>query len=631
MLQQFYKQIASVTEPILYQDAWRYHPGPVLLLAGPGTGKTHQLALRLRDLVDVHGVDPESITVITFTKEAARNMRSRISDETRTDVYIPPDKRPRRVTTMHSLGQEIVRSYRDVLGLAEDFRVVAKDVLRRVLFTDAALLVGADEAAGLEADRTRRQGISADPGSRTEAVVNKYESILRKNMAIDYDDQIMLACHVLREDDSARGVYAATAQHLLVDEYQDINAAQRDLITLLSGQHPEGLFVVGDDDQSIYGFRGGSPQYIRAFGNEYEQGRVLSLNLSRRCTDKIVHSALQVVEAFDPARVSKPPPEFVTGKTNAARVEFHNVATEDQEAKAIAAIAQKAVRRQQDVLILIPARQYADRIKRELRRVNLSYDHPPSIDDTGIARVLDVYEWLESPTDNLALRLCLHFLCESGAVGVPTARVRSAAAREKRQAALTEIAGLWAKVIHGDKDLWSVLQEAASNKNGTVPSLHEKLKELYDLRKSGLEEFLAKIAKDFRPWSNQEAFTKELRSWREELLARSPAAEVRILTLQGAKGLEADVVCVVGFTEGILPRRDVTEEELAEAARLAYVSLTRAKEHLHLFHARKRDASTTYLENSFNLKASCLVGVIDKEHIQEQYHQAPSKKRKKPS
>src|SRR2546422_6751002 len=115
-------------------EAWRREPGPILLIAGPGTGKTHQLALRIKDLVENKNVPPASITIITFTKDAADNMRHRIADEEKCDVYISPERRPGRIATMHSLGLEIIRANREKLGLPEDFQVITDSRLRKVLF-----------------------------------------------------------------------------------------------------------------------------------------------------------------------------------------------------------------------------------------------------------------------------------------------------------------------------------------------------------------------------------------------------------------------------------------------------------------------------------------------------------------
>lgn len=609
-------------------EAWKTAAGPTLLLAGPGTGKTHQLALRIKDLVVEKGILPESITVITFTKEAADNMRRRLSDEEKPDVYLPPDKRPERITTMHSLGLEIIRAHAEELGLPDDFRVMTDSRLRRILFRDASLLCGYDEIAAQEADMLRQKGATPKSGTSSEKIIQQYETILRSNKAIDYDDQILLAVELLAQDAGIRAPYSAAATHLLVDEYQDINPAQRRLIALLSHEHPDGLFVVGDDDQSIYSFRGGTPRYIREFHVEFgSRARVKCLEQSRRCTDRVIGASLDVVREFDKWRLAKPEPIFLPQKQNGAHVTVHNVASDDQEAQLIASIAARALPRK-DVLILIPAKQYAERVKHALRKRRISYTHPPTLDDSGFALLQVIQDWIQHPDDNFALRICVEALCNSGAVGVPSKRSRSEAAKATRARCLKEIASLWHDVISGTHSLWQAHGIKAKRLGGLFGDLHERLEALQQVGPKEVHEFLSKAAKDLRPWTSIADLMKEVRVWLEELRAHGQRAEggVRIMTLQAAKGLEADIVCVLGLNEGILPRQDASSHEIEESARLAYVSMTRAKEELHLFYARKRDASTTYLEESYQLKPSRFLDAIDSKNKKPVYHPAPSAK-----
>jgi DNA helicase-2/ATP-dependent DNA helicase PcrA len=205
--------------PEIDDEAWRREPGPILLIAGPGTGKTHQLALRVKDLVEKKNVPPGSITVITFTKDAAENMRRRIADEGKPDVYITPERRPGRIATMHSLGLEIIRANREKLGLPEDFQLITGRRLRKVLFHDAALLAGFEEKEAEYAERTRQKSITPKAGDPAAKILECYQAILRANNAIDYDDQISLACCLLTENADVLAQYSATCVHLLIDEY----------------------------------------------------------------------------------------------------------------------------------------------------------------------------------------------------------------------------------------------------------------------------------------------------------------------------------------------------------------------------------------------------------------------------
>src|SRR5713226_7682057 len=172
-------------------EPWK-EEGPILLLAGPGTGKTHQLVLRIKDLVENKHVSPQSITVITFTKEAAENMRRRISNEENSEVYVPAEKRPARITTMHSLGLQIIDDHRSDLGLPEDFKILTDSRLRKILFQEVAFRCGQNESDAELADDLRRKTIPPKQGSVEEQIIHSYETILRTNRRIDFDDQILL-------------------------------------------------------------------------------------------------------------------------------------------------------------------------------------------------------------------------------------------------------------------------------------------------------------------------------------------------------------------------------------------------------------------------------------------------------
>ena len=196
---------------------------------------------------------------------------------------------------------------------------------------------------------------------------------------------------------------------------------------------------------------------------------------------------------------------------------------------------------------------------------------------------------------------------------------------------MSEVAGLWNQVIDDDATLWSVLESFAATGHPTFSLIHQKLDSLRRSADGNVHEFLGAASKELRPWSNLDGFIREISVWLEELRAHSQHSEgaVRIMTLQAAKGLEADVVCVVGLDEGVLPRLDSSPEAVTEAARLTYVSMTRAIAELHLFHARKRDASTTYLPESYALKPSRFVEAIGAAQRETKFYAAKAKKKGK--
>jgi superfamily I DNA/RNA helicase len=606
-------------------NAWCAEPGPILLLAGPGTGKTHQLAFRIKFLVEKKQVPPDALAVITFTREAAENMRRRISDEEKTEVFVSHEMRPSRIMTMHGLGLEIIRAHAALLKLPDDFDVMTDSNLRLCIFQDAAFLAGFGVKESAAAADLRQKSESVASNSNNAKIIAAYEEILRACRVIDYDDQIRLACHLLSENAQVQEKYA-TLKHLLVDEYQDINSDQRRLIELLSNNARDGLFVVGDDDQSIYRFRGGNPKYIREFRNEFgDEAQVLCLAESRRCPETIIRGGLTVLEQFDRERIRKPEPTFSQKKEGGTKVKIHCVPSDDDEAEIIARLTARALPKNR-VLILVPAKQFALKIKRALRRRKISYSHSPNLEETGLLLIREVYSWAQNPDHNLALRRCIESLCESRSVDIPSSRVRKNDQIEKRAACLRQIASLWEGVKSG-MTLWGSLEAAAKSGNPFLGEVHAKLKALRDAANSNVGDFLKVVAENMAPWSDSGDLIEEIDAWIAELRghAQQSEGEVRIMTLQSAKGLEAEIVFVLGLNDGIFPRAGSDEDMMAEVARLFYVSMTRTITELHLFHARKRDGSVTYLKDSFALKPSPFIKAIGKAFKEETYYPARAK------
>ena len=190
--------------------------GPLLLLAGPGTGKTYQLARRIKFLVEDKGVDPQTISVITFTAAAAENMRARISDPRRPDTFVESRLQPESICTMHSFGYRIIRENAGLLGLPAGLSVVQSDQTKAILMGDAAQLAGFKRSHAKEAIKCRQRGDCIPIGSREYRICDKYCSILRVCNAIDYDDQIILACRLLKERANIAVTYRTKATHLLV-------------------------------------------------------------------------------------------------------------------------------------------------------------------------------------------------------------------------------------------------------------------------------------------------------------------------------------------------------------------------------------------------------------------------------
>jgi superfamily I DNA/RNA helicase len=599
--------------------------GPLLILAGPGTGKTYQLGRRIKYLVDEVKAGPDEISVITFTNAAAANMRDRISDETHPELYVEPAKQPHNIRTMHSLGSRILHDELAVLPFKYN-RVVGDVNLLRLLCEDAAQLSGRSRIEAQKTLHCRQFGDCKASDATKCAVCKKYEQLLRSCSAIDHDDQILLACQLLRANKNLLSKYKLMCRHLLIDEYQDINAAQFELLRLLSENTREGLFVVGDDDQSIYSWRGGSSEFIRRFKGDFgEKARIESLRFSFRCHKHILEGGTAVVSKYDAGRLEKG--QYKYKVEPGLKVQVHNVASEEKEAVVVLSIVRKALP-SRDVLILVPHRGYVAVIAKVLANARISFDAPPTLPGDGLPDIACLANWLNDETDSLSFRTCLdNFIENCGSV--PSKRVRSVAQRSEREQILQAISQLWEPVLKGEHaSLWHSILKPGMD---TITLEHarrffQQVRVL--MHGDSVSGFAASVIEGLGIWKKTPAMLEEISQWVssfERSWVQGQSARVRIMTFQGAKGLEARVVCVIGVEEGTLPRKVVSAERLAEDARLFYVSATRAIDELHLFHARKRSGAVLFrdiysTDAPPDLKPSRFLSFLGKEHKESRYH-----------
>jgi DNA helicase-2/ATP-dependent DNA helicase PcrA len=597
--------------------------GPILLLAGPGTGKTYQIAKRIQSLVDIHGVDPDEITVITFTKEAARGMRNKLSQNDKPE-YIEPSKRPKNILTMHSLGFKIIAEHPGAVGLRPDVTVVTDDVLRAGLMRDAACLVGLQEKDALIALKDKgRANSAASPES--EKIVDQYNKILRACNTVDYDDQIALACEILESNSGAMAKYQASSKHLLIDEYQDINADQDRFIKLLTKGQSIGLFAVGDDDQSIYGFRGGEPTYIRKFDTEFAGAQVLQLQVSRRCRKNILDCAVALVSAYDNGRLPKADPIYKDAEDGLVCI--WNLPSEAREATQIAKMiyAKTAEGAASDFFVLIPNRNYLKPIATALRSLGVQFEvGATGNSDTDWETLKIVRRWIDEPTD-LLTRHVMELVVRSGSTSIESAKVRLEVKKKARYEFCVDIGNLWSPVLSGTSNLMTSL-ETGSKSNANIAEVFGRLFALDEGYKLGqLTKFLGSVNDSLQILLTVEEFYKCL-----SLISVEPdtssgsSASVRILSYQSSKGLEADCVFLVGLEENSIPRDDADEDGTAEEARLVFVAMTRAKKELHLLHTRTRTGASNYKTHSHTLRPSVFVTSLPKAQVEEVYVRSKS-------
>lgn len=610
--------------PLVCPEAYKEVGAPILLLAGPGTGKTYQLVMRIKYLVDECEVAPDEITVITFTNEAANGMRNKLKDEGEAE-YIEPGKRPKDILTMHSLGLSIINKGAGRVGLVPPVTVVVERILQQGIMRDAAILNDLTEVDGIRALMAKQT--ASIPSDECTQVIQTYGEILRSCNAVDFDDHISLACDILKQDAELLRECQSSARHLLIDEYQDINADQHRLIRLLAGGQEDGLFAVGDDDQSIYGFRGGDPRFIRTFSEDYPNAKILQLQISRRCLKNILDCAVALVETYDPERSPKAQPEYT--QTEPGLVKIWNCPSEPREAELIAKwiYKQTASGEAEDFFILVPNRNYVNPIAQALSALGVPHEIGTAGEENKDWDQLRlIRKWLETPSSILA-RHVIELILRSGKTSMPSNRVRKEENIQQRRDYARQVAELWQPVLRGELDLDGSL-EAAAKTSTEMAELHTVMADISAAyAEKDTVAFVEAVRNGLGIFESVGDLYKCL--WRlAGDFEQGPSAMcvTRILTYQSSKGLEADCVFIVALEESVTPSNPGDTGRTAEDARLLFVAMTRAKKELHLHYVRSRTGASTYKAESHNLRRSPFIDCLPTDQCEGQYIAAKAAK-----
>jgi DNA helicase-2/ATP-dependent DNA helicase PcrA len=509
--------------------------GPLLIVAGPGTGKTRTLTHRLAYLCAEMGVYPENCLAITFTRRAAEELRGRL------DALLGPVAEDVTVATFHGLGLRILREHPAAVGLSPAFHI-ADEAERLVALVEAG--------AGDERAARKLLGAELEPQVR-----ERYGKALRARDAVDLDDLIALPVALLRDDPALAGRYRERWSWIFVDEYQDVDAVQYELLRLLVP--PDGnLCAIGDPDQAIYSFRGADVSFFLRFGADFTDARTVRLTRNYRSAAPIVAAATQAIapstlvrgRRLDPARLDPEAPP----------VGLYAAASPADEADFV-------VRTVDELVGGLSHRSHdSGRIDSHAAPGSLSFGDIAVLyrTDAQAAAVVDALVRAGVPVQKrshnrlrdrpgvVAIARELRFA--TGLAGSLAARVRLAGQVLAERPTLDD--ELTPEDVHTGVDLLTPLAVRCGD---------------------DLERFLAEI------------------STGAEVDALDPRAEaVTLLTLHAAKGLEFPVVFLVGCEDGLLPLRlpgaPVPEGAVAEERRLFFVGLTRARDRLYVTHARRR-------------------------------------------
>jgi DNA helicase II / ATP-dependent DNA helicase PcrA len=604
--------------------------GPVLILAGAGTGKTRVITYRIAHMIR-RGIAPGNILAVTFTNKAAREMRERVTGLIGRQSKDPEDKQNKlTISTFHSLGAQILRRHIDKLGYKKNFVIYDEQeqlgAVKKILSHISSKSDKVDAAAVLAflsryKNGAVKTGAFTDDASAALArhIQSRYESALRACNAIDFDDLLLLALKLFREHSEVLEACRNRYRYVMVDEYQDTNGAQFDLVRLLTEEH-RNLCVVGDDDQSIYGWRGAEIANLLDMEKHYPEVKVIKLEQNYRSTNTILNAAnavikknarrrakalwsekgagtkilLQafesdeaeartVVEQIDYDRLAKRiswGKQAILFRTNIqsrpfemalrqAGVRYHLIGGQSyfdrREVRDLLAYLKMFVNPHDDVSLLrianVPARGLSDVTMERL--LGASQERHCSV--FSAMRHTDVQEQL-APKTRESIRAFVEFI-------------------ERTRAHLTAEAPLkvsqWAERFLAETGYIDDLRRSEKNpetSENRVRNLKELVMDLDGENSAAkpmdrLQEFLEELALD----SERE----------EEKETRDDA--VTLITMHSCKGLEFPHVHIVGLEEGLLPHsRSKVENSLDEERRLFYVALTRAQETLRITHCLSR-------------------------------------------
>ena len=606
------------------RDAVTLTEGPVLVVAGAGSGKTRVIAHRIAYLLGVTGVDPRRVLAVTFTNKAAQEMRRRVED-----LVLPAGIRPPLIATFHSMCVRILRQRAAAAGLPTSFVIydeddrlgVVKEAMRELDFDERSLTPAAavhriSHAKNQMLPPEEVEQLARTPREeRLAALYRLYEQRLREAGAVDFDDLLLRVVRLFETSPETLSWYRTLWTHVLVDEYQDTNRAQYRIIQLLTQEH-RNLCVVGDPDQSVYRWRGADLRNILDFEKDFPDCRVVVLDQNYRSTKRILDIASAVI-ANNVARKDK---RLWTDNGEGDKASLFRAWDEGEEAAFVAQSIRAAHREgvdHRDVAVFYRTNAQSRVLEDALRRASVPYLIVGGVRFYERREVKDIVAYLRllvNPRDDAAFRR---------AVGAPARGIGKATLERLTEVARAQGTGLLAACATLPRDIGTKPRQGLEAFAGLVARLTERRRELAvpalidevvvasgyrdalkadrsaesEARQENLEE-LSSAADEFV--AGQEALGATevtLESFLDSIALVADtdeidpeAGKVTLMTLHSAKGLEFPVVFLTGMEEGVFPHsRSMDDpEELEEERRLCYVGITRAKQRLALSYALHR-------------------------------------------
>ena len=614
-------------EAVLHVD------GPLLVVAGAGSGKTRVLTHRVAHLIRAHGVKPNEILAITFTNKAAAEMRERL------ERTLGRTARAIWILTFHAACGRILRREAERLGYRSSFTIY--DQADQVRVVKACL-----EELGKDPKRFTPRGIHSqisnaknqlispeDYASRVasfwdQTVAEVYELYQRRlfaSNAVDFDDMLMLTVQVLERFPEALERWQTTFRHVLVDEYQDTNHAQYRLLQLLAAKH-RNVFAVGDPDQSIYAFRGADIRNILDFERDFGGAGVIALEQNYRSTNSILEAANAVIDN----NRDRKPKRLWSDLGQGDPVEVVEVEDEHAEARFVAAEIARQVEAgnsASEIAVFYRTNAQSRVLEDVLVRQGVPYQvigGPRFYERAEIKDAVAYLAVLNNSTDAVSLMRIVNrprrgigdtsiqrLVAHADALGISlweaTADPEAAGVAAASARALRSFRTMMESLMSAAQELEvDELVQAVLERSGTIEAYEAERTIEARGRIENLEELVGS-AQEYRARVEEPAlsgFLEEVQLQSDQDTLASDAAQVTLMTIHNAKGLEYRFVFLIGMEEGIFPHsRSIEDNEVEEERRLAYVGMTRAMERLTMTHATAR---SLYGRREYNLASRFL-------------------------
>ena len=588
------------------REAVMHIDGPMLVLAGAGSGKTSVLTNRIAYLIE-NGVFPGNILAITFTNKAAKEMKDRVINLIGSSAYNI------QISTFHSLGLKILKENYEILGYQKNFVILDSDdtltVVKKIMkdmnmnpkFYNAKMIRNKISSAKNELISVKKFA-DLEYDKQIVKVYEKYQEKLRINNSVDFDDLLVLPIRLFREHEAVLDSYQQKYKYVLIDEYQDTNECQYVFSKMLCNKY-RNLFVVGDNDQAIYAFRGANFKNILNFEKDYMDCKTIMLEENYRSTGNILKAANSVIK-YNKQRKDK---NLWSSKEDGSLIRYVNCDNEKEESSYVVKEIRKLIDKgdnPEEIAVLYRTNAQSRTIEEEMLKANIPYKIIGSFYFYNRKEIKDLLCYLRlinNIHDDVSLLRVIN--TPKRGIGEKTIENLTAVANEMGISLFEAISGGKELLFKG-----LILEMQRSCENMSLTEMVD-----YVLEKSGLREELVSeksLESEIR-LENLEEFKSITRNYEEEfgiislddflneISLVSDMSEhqdsrnkVSLMTVHAVKGLEFDNVFVIGMEEGIFPHfnsiNEGTSAAIEEERRLCYVAITRAKKNLWMLNAKRR-------------------------------------------